>query len=292
VPGVLAHDGALWRRLAWLGAAHGPRWWLRYSPPAFGLAAAALVPRARHAVAKNLRRIRGEVSAAREALEVAETFTTYAQCLAEGLASGSKNDEQADIRCTDMGLLRDASAPGKGMILVTAHTAGWELTGPGLARDLGLDILLVVEAEKSAAARSLQDGARRANGLGVVHVGQDPLAPLALVPHLRRGGAVAMQIDRVPRGMRGRRVRLLGGEGVVPEGPLRLAEVTGAPLVPAFSIRLGFRRYIVDVSTAIHLPRRGTEAERDAAAQSIADAMTRLLRAHPTQWLDFGEGGG
>jgi KDO2-lipid IV(A) lauroyltransferase len=243
-------------------------------------------------VANNLRRIRGDVSFAREAFDVAATFTTYAQCLAEGLAIGSKNDEQADIRCTDMEVLRKASALGKGVILVTAHTAGWELTGPGLARDLGLEILLVVEAERSLAARSLQDSVRRANGLGVVHVGHDPLAALALVPHLRKGGAVAMQIDRVPGRMRGRRAHILDREGVVPEGPLRLAELTGAPVVPAFSTRLGFGRYLVEVSPPIRLPRRAIEAERDAAAQSIADAMTRFLRAHPTQWLDFGEGGG
>jgi KDO2-lipid IV(A) lauroyltransferase len=193
-----------------------------------------------------------------------------------------------DIRCDALGSIRDAAALGRGVILVTAHTAGWELTGPGLARDAGLEVLLVMEAERSHRAMDLQDGARRAAGLGVVHVGEDPLSSLALLRHLRKGGAVALQVDRVPAGMRARAVRLLGGTGMIPEGPLRLAELTGAPIVPVFSARLGFRRYLVDASPAIRLPRRAAEDVRAAAAQRIADALTRFLRAHPTQWLDFG----
>jgi KDO2-lipid IV(A) lauroyltransferase len=37
------------------------------------------------------------------------------------------------------------------------------------------------------------------------------------------------------------------------------------------------------------VPRRATEADLDAAAQAVADAMTSFIRAHPTQWLHFGD---
>ncbi len=286
--GLFAHDGALWRRLAWLGASYGPAWWLHYSPPAFGLAAAALVPTARRNVARNLRRVRGEVPLVRETLEVARTFTTYAGCLAEGLANGSKNGPVPDIECQGLERIQEAAARKRGIIVVTAHTAGWELTGPCLGRDFGLEIMMVMEAERSQGARDLHDDVRRANGLAVVHVGSDPLESLRLLHHIRKGGAVALQIDRVPAGMRGRPVRLLDAEGSIPEGPLRLAELTGAPIVPAFSARLGFRRYAVQVCAAMTLPRRPSEDERSAVAQQIADALTAFLRANPTQWLDFG----
>ena len=287
--GPFAHDGALLRRLAWLGAAYGPVWWLRYSPPAFGLAAAALVPSARRAVMANLVRIRGPVSRAREALEVAETFGTYASCFAEGLAAGSPGAAKPETSIVGLPHMEGAIALGKGVVLVTAHTAGWELTGPGLARDQGLDVTMVMEAEHSQGAQKLHDGVRRANGLQVAHVGDDPLASLGLVHQLRRGGAVAVQIDRMPAGMRSRPVRLFGADGAVPEGPIRLAEVTGAPIVPVFSARLGFRSYRVEVSEPIVLPRRPGEAARQLAAQRMADAMAAFLRAHPTQWFHFGE---
>jgi lauroyl/myristoyl acyltransferase len=285
---VLAHDGAFWRRLAWLGAAHGPLWWMRYSPPAFGVAAALAVPRARRAVVDNLRRVRGHVPALRETLDVAQTFVAYAGCLSEALASGSKNAAIPDLLVHGEEHVREAVARG-GIIMVTAHTAGWEATGPQLSRDLRLRIMLVMEPERNEAARRLHDEARRARGLEVAHVGDDPLSSLPLLRHLRSGGALAMQIDRVPAGMRARRVRLFDAEGEVPEGPLRLAQASGAPVIPVFCARLGFRYYLVDAAPPIVVPRRADDAMLDAAAQQMADAMSRFLRAYPTQWFDFGE---
>ena len=66
-----------------------------------------------------------------------------------------------------------------------------------------------------------------------------------------------------------------------------VAQVTGAPVIPAFCARMGFRKYLVQVYPEISLPRRATEGELDAGAQAIADAMTSFLRAHPTQWFRF-----
>jgi lauroyl/myristoyl acyltransferase len=284
----LAHDGMFWRRLAWLGAAHGPWWWMRYSPPAFGLAAALVVPRARRGVVQNLRRIRGRVSPAREALDVARTFTAYAGCLSEVLSNGSKNDGAPAVVVRGEPHLLEAKKRGTGIVIVTAHTAGWELAAPGLERDKGLPPLLVMEPERSEAARRLSDEARKASGLALAYTRGDPLDALSLLGHIRRGGAVAVQIDRVPEGMRGREVRLFGAPARVPEGPLRLAAVSGAPILPAFSARLGFRSYEVSLAAPIVVPRRPTEAELDRGAQAMADAMAAFLRANPTQWFHWG----
>jgi KDO2-lipid IV(A) lauroyltransferase len=68
-----------------------------------------------------------------------------------------------------------------------------------------------------------------------------------------------------------------------------LAQISGAPLVPVFAARLGHMRYLVRAYDAIRVPRRATEADLDAAAQAVADAMTSFIRAHPTQWLHFGD---
>src|SRR5262249_132964 len=107
--------------------------------------------------------------------------------------------------------------------------------------------------------------------------------------HLRSGGVVALQIDRVPPGLRARSVMLFGAPGRVPEGPLRLAMWTGAPLVPVFAARTGYRCYEVVVHDPIRIARSADEAEVDAAGQRLADAMQRFVQAHPTQWFHFRE---
>jgi KDO2-lipid IV(A) lauroyltransferase len=96
-----------------------------------------------------------------------------------------------------------------------------------------------------------------------------------------------MHIDRMPPGMRGRPVTFLGRPWQAPEGPLALAALSGAPILPVFTRRLGFLEYEAVVSPAISLPRRPTEAERDVAAAQMIGAMERFVRANPTQWFHF-----
>src|SRR5262249_540728 len=114
-----------------------------------------------------------------------------------------------------------------------------------------------------------------------------PLASIALAHHLRAGGVVALQLDRYLPGMRTRRVRLFDAEGGIPEGPIRLAQATGAPLLPVFCAREGHRRYVIEAFEPVVVERGARAAALDAAAQHLATSMTRFLRAHPTQWFHW-----
>jgi KDO2-lipid IV(A) lauroyltransferase len=286
--GPFALHSVFWRRLARFGAAHMPEWWMHYSPPLFGLAAAIAVPRARKAVAANLERIRGPETPAQDALEIAKTFTTYASCLSEVLSYGSKNAKTPDLVLQGKHHMTEALAERKGVIVVTAHTAGWDVAGPVLRLDHKVDLVLVMAREFDNDARRLQDYARAATGLSFVHVGDDPMASLPLLRHLRRGAVVAIQIDRAPPSMRGRDVRLFGRSARVPEGPLRLAQMTGAPIVPMFCARLGFRRYLTEAMPPLRVPRDASEDTLNATAQRMTDAMADFLRCHPTHWFHFG----
>ena len=283
-----AHDGLFWRRMAALGAQRFPSWWLRYTPPVFGVAAAVALPGARRAVRNNLQRIRGPQPLWRDVIDTGQTFAAYAGCLAETLATGSKNDARPEVDIVGREHVLTALAKNRGVIFLTMHTGGWEAAGPLLSEHMHLDVVLVMESERNAGAREIHDRAREVAGVRVIHIGPDPLAALPLVRHLtEKKGAAAMQVDRVPSSGRMLRVRLLDQEGSLPEGPFRLAQLTGAPFLPVFCARLGFRKYMFQAHEAQTLPRRATAAQVESAAQSIADTMTRFLRAHPTQWFEF-----
>jgi KDO2-lipid IV(A) lauroyltransferase len=282
-----AHDGEFWRKLARLGASRGPEWLVRYSPPLFGWAAAALLPDARSRVRRNLRWVKGEQPRVREALDMAKTFASYAGTFAEVLSNQSKNARFASAVVFGERNIDLRGAKQKGLVFVTAHTAGWEVAGPLLARDHGLRIVMVMMRERDAAARAVHDEARQVEGIRIVHIGDDPLASLELLRHLRDGGIVALQVDRTPPAARARDVSLLGRPFRIPEGPLRLSQASGAPIVPVFCARTGYRNYVVDAREPIVVDRRATEDELDQAAQRIADAMGRFLAAHPTQWFHF-----
>jgi lauroyl/myristoyl acyltransferase len=286
----LALDGAFWRRAAWLGASCAPAWFVRWAPPVIGAAIALMAPHLRRRISTHLARARGRVGAVRDAVDVVHTFSNFASCLTEVLSSGSKNGgpPEATVR-SDPGAERVLSSRG-GAIMATAHTAGWESLGALLARDHRKQVLIVMQRERDEHARELQDTLRKLpRGVQILHVGGDPLASLPLIRHLQGGGVVAVQIDRVPAGMAGRSVQLFGRPGAIPEGPLRLAQLTGAPIVPVFSARTGHRRYLVQVHEPIDVPRHAGARAIAAAAQSLADALGEFVSAHPTQWFPFHE---
>jgi len=283
---ALSLDGPIWRGLARRGS-QGPEWFVRLSAPLVGIAACAVSGDRRRHVLDALRRARGRRGALRDTMDVARVFATYASCLAETLGAGPGRDRAPRAVIWGEPHLHDALGDRRGVILVTAHTAGWETVGPLLSRDKSLRVMLAVSAERDTGARAIQDGARGAHGLLVTHVGDDPLSALPLARHLREGGAVALQIDRAPSGLRSRAVTLFGVPSRVPEGPLRLAMLTGAPIVPVFAARTGHRSYRIEVHAPLRLGRSVGAAELDAAAQALADDMQGFLRTHPTQWFHF-----
>jgi len=286
----LAHDGLFWRKAARFGARYGPEWLVRYSPPLFGVAAALAIPSARENVLSNLRRIRGPASPLRDALDTAEVFSNYALCLAEVLANGASHSRRPESVRVGEEYLHAASEEKKGVVVVTIHSGGWETAGTLFMDHRGLDMMLVMEAERDEEAQELHDNARRISGLKVVRVGgSDPLAALPLLRHLRSGGILALQLDRLPEGMRRRSVRFLGGDSALPEGPFRLAAMTGAPLLPVFCARLGYRKYLIESHPPIHVSRHADDEEMSRVAQQVADAMSSFLRVYPTQWFHFGK---
>lgn len=284
-----AHEGLFWRRAARWGS-HGPEWWLKFGPPVFGWAAAACVPSARRAVLGNLRRIRGAASPWRDARDVLSTFGTYASCLAEVLSNDAPGGPRKP-RALVLGerFVRAAMREQTGMVLVTAHTAGWDVVGPLLGKTYGVDLLLAIHAEPNAAAGRIQDEARRRAGVSIAHVGGDPLSSLPLLHHLRAGGVVGLQLDRIASGMRTRAVSVLGEKVELPEGPFRLAQFSGAPIVPIFCARRGHREYLIVAFEPRRLPRRASDSAIDDVAGYVASCMMCFLREHPTQWFQFGD---
>lgn len=281
------HDSVLWRRAMEWGVVHGPDALVRHGPAFFGLGSAALLSRQREAVRRNLRLAVGPRDPVREALDVAEVFTNFAGSLTDTFMVGSHRGPQLRVHCPDEGHLVRLINEGRGIILATAHTGGFQVATASLEALHHVPVLVVMGRERDARARALQDAARVRAGVRVVHVGDDPMDALTLLGHLRRRGVVALQMDRLPQGMRGRKARLFGVPFSVPEGPLRLAAVSGAPIVPVFTRRLGTLAYDVRVGEPIRLPRHPSEVDLDASARAVLSAMESFVRANPTQWFHF-----
>jgi phosphatidylinositol dimannoside acyltransferase len=281
------HDSVLWRRAINAGVTYGPDAFVRHSPPLFGLAFFAMLSKKRAIVRRNLRLANGHMGPLREAFEVARVFTNYASCLTDVFVAGSGRPDRLVARSVDDHHFTEAEAQGKGVIVATAHTGGWQSASAILRRVHETDILVAMRRERDPRAQALTDDVRDRAGMRFVHVGDDPLDALVLLAHLRKKGVIALQIDRLPRGMRGRKVLLFGEPFVLPEGPFRLAAASGAPIVPVFTRRLRYMEYEVQIAPPIHVSRRPSPEELDRAAAAVAGEMETFVRKNPTQWFHF-----
>lgn len=217
-----------------------------------------------------------------------ETFGIYASCVAEVLSNDAPGGPRLPHAVVRGELhMQDAISAGKGIVIATAHTGGWEIAGPLLAKYHELDVMLVMQAEPDERAMRIHDHAREVVGMSIAHVGESPFSSLPLLRHLKGRGVVALQIDRTPPGMRTRPVRLLDAEGSIPEGALKLAQLTGAPILPVFCARTGHRQYLIAAYEPRFIAKNATEEEMDAVAQHLATCLTSFLREHPTQWFQF-----
>lgn len=284
----LRFDSAFWRRVMRAGVEKGPEAFVRYSPPLWGLGFWAALPRARRIVRDNLRRVLGPRPPAQEAREVAAVFANYASCLTEAMLLDGRRYEMASLP-RGVERYQACASEGRGVIIVTAHTAGWEFAGPVMRGVHPGEVWVVMQRERDEHARAIQDRARERAGVKVAHIGESAFDALPLLHALRKNAVVAMQLDRVPPGMRSRTARLPGGTWRIPEGPLTLAAVSGAPILPIFTRRIGFMQYEAEVAEPIRIARRPTEVELDEAAQAMANAMHDFIQRHPTQWFHFVE---
>jgi len=282
-------DSEFWRRALNAGVNHGPDFWIRYSPPVFGLVFGAVLSDQRRAAEEALRRLKGSQSRIEQLSDVAGVFTNYACCLTDAFLVGAGRGYAATARTANGGEhFRQAEQLGRGVILATAHTAGWDVAGHLLTTHNPAEVLIVMEPERDRQAMDLHDGARSRAGIRIAHVGDDPLAALPLLTHLRRKkGVVAMKIDRTVPGMRSRSVQFLDGPWQIPEGILTLAALSGAPIMPVFTRRLGFLEYEFVTAPPLSLSRRPSDAELDESAQQLATLLEQFARANPHQWFRF-----
>jgi KDO2-lipid IV(A) lauroyltransferase len=251
------------------------------------MAFALALPREREAVRRNLQRLLGPRGSYDEQLDILRTFVAYAHCLAESLGSERRDGRAARCEVSDEHWLEEVLRGTGGFIIGTAHTGAWDIAAQALTSRTGRRVVLVMDREPDAQARELQDHLRNEHGVEVAHVGADALEGLGLLRHLRQGGIVAVQLDRLGAASRSVTVKLGREPFRMPLGPFVLASLAQVPLLPLFVARSGYYKYSIRVHQAVRLPRRPAAGQVEQVAQSIANCLQGFLLENPEQWFNF-----
>lgn len=175
---------------------------------------------------------------------------------------------------------------GRGIIFVSVHMGSAEIAA-AVAVLRGYNITALTQRVRPQFVMNWAVACRERMGITLLPVER---AGIRLLRSLRRKEMVAFVIDAgVERGG-GIPVTYFSRETVFPEGPARLARLSGAPIVFAIAARLPGGRFRVHVERPVRSD-RDLEAPEDARCltQRLAAMFERYVRRYPGQWYAFRE---
>ena len=178
---------------------------------------------------------------------------------------------------------RRLRAERKGAIIATAHMGSFEV-GMTALQEVEKRIHVVFQRDPNSLFETLRSDFRQRMGIIEAPVDDGIGVWLRLREALLADEVVAIQADRVMPGQVGLKTRFMDGHMLLPEGPAKLAAITGAPIVPVFVIRLADGRVRIFIEEAI----RVSSADQVAIVEAIgklAEVMERYVRQYPHQWL-------
>lgn len=210
-----------------------------------------------------------------------KVFEHFGMVATDFMRTSSRTDEevQANMEVEGREIVDQVLAQGKGMLVVTAHFGNWERFAQ-FARTQGKEIFAVARDLDDARAHADVQRLRELTGLTVISRGN---AARTMISLLRENKIVALLPDQ---NCSESFLPFFGLPTGTVLGPATISLRTGAPLVPAFCARVGAGKYKTIVWPPIE-PTPGIENKVEALSRSMNDAIERIVRMYPDQWLWF-----
>ncbi|HEX4953742.1 MAG TPA: lysophospholipid acyltransferase family protein [Thermoanaerobaculia bacterium] len=275
--------------LLWI-APRFPHWLLRFGARAvIGLVMAAY-PGPKAAIEKNLRRILGP-AVSRSEIRRARREVNFHLALywADLFRFGQLPYERSkDHLAAVVGLrhLEAALARKRGVVLLTAHLGNWELGGVFL-REKNLPVSVVYVPDQSPTAEAFRAQLRAKIDIHEIPI--NPKVELSSLPVLRalkEGRVVALQGDR-DLNDRGEWVDFFGAPAPFPMGPILLARMTGATLVPIFIVYDERHHFEIHFDEPILVEEGDRATATRRALERWVKVLEKAVARWPTQWYTF-----
>ena len=182
---------------------------------------------------------------------------------------------------------------GSGAVVLTAHMGNYDLAAPLLARWFDRKIHIVRAPERDPESQRYMEEQRDAAHAEhfVVHYNEaGNMLAVELAKLLQDGEIVAIQGDRILFDVSALEVPFRDGFfWRLPRGPFTLATVASVPMIPIFIIRLGCRRYRIEIGEGVFFEGEAGKrsALQDAMAKWWSARLREVVERHPLQWFVF-----
>ncbi|MCS7253925.1 MAG: hypothetical protein RMK18_02455 [Armatimonadota bacterium] len=251
---------------------------------AIGIIAYYIVHRWRVRALQNLNLVFGDKLSIQRKLEIAKKNFKHLGCLVCEMGWDSVRHGiplHSWVRFHGLKHIDEALSIGNGVIIVTAHLGNWALLCRVL-RQIGYKVHPVIRMPSNEAAREALIMLMRQYDVSWIPTPPNTEAVKNCLRLLRRGEIVCLLVDRRAGGLM---LDFLGLPALTAVGAATLHIRTGAPLLPVFILRSGYRH---DVFV---LPKMKFEFAGDYEStvrlitQAINDLLSEWILRYPEQWL-------
>lgn len=226
------------------------------------------------------------------ALQVLHHFHAFAVCTLDRWLILAGRDPRLAMQTLLPPEVAAVTASGRGAIVLVSHLGSFEVLRQLGEGAHGVPLRIVLDRRHGGRAIAMLERVNPGFARSIVDAGRGgPELVLALREALAAGASVGIMADRVRSADEAAvPVRLLGGSARLPAAPWALASVLGAPVVAAFGLYRGGRRYEAVFELLAERVEPG-RAARDAViarlAQDYATRLERVLRQAPYNWFNF-----
>jgi len=178
-----------------------------------------------------------------------------------------------------------ARARQRGALFVTAHMGAFEV-GLAALRQWEPKVHVVFKRDGFGGFERIRSRVR-----AMLNVIEEPIddgfaSLVRLRDSLNANEVVVMQGDRAMPGQRAQMVPFLHGHLRLPVGPVKLAQLTGSPIIPVFLVRGKRGGFSVHLADAIDVDPLAQPIDGiDPALRALARTIESFVARFPEQWL-------
>lgn len=192
-----------------------------------------------------------------------------------------KDNIDGYVRCENLETFDESFKAGRGTIVLTGHFGNWEL----LAMTIRVKGYPGVAVGRKIYFHKYDDYLNRLRKIHDVNVIDREQSIRSFLKVLKANKIVGVLADQDVDSVDGVFVNFFGKPAYTPIGPVALAKLTGAALVPTFIVREGLHHRFI-VNKPIDLVDTG-DAGKDMVTntQAWSDVLESFIRRYPDHWV-------
>ncbi|MEG3192728.1 LpxL/LpxP family acyltransferase [Lysobacter sp. D1-1-M9] len=224
-------------------------------------------------------------------VDIARHIHTFAATILDRAFMLSGQMQRFDVRVEGLEALHAQLDRGRGALVFGSHLGSFDVLRVLACERPDLKVRVVLDKAHNPAVTQLLDALNPGIASTVIDAGQDgPSIVLAIKQATEEGALVALLVDRARPGAPALPAPLLGADAPFPTAPWLIAAVLKVPVVLAFGLYRGGRRY----DLAFEVFSEGLSMERNDRSRQLGELVrgyARRLQHHarraPYNWFNF-----